>query len=136
MNGTDSRIPEARDGDALRTRFASLRTVRAADAGTFGAALAAARNRARDARAGHTRRRLVFAGAAALPLLIALTLFARTRAQVRADMALARELDALVGWHSPTGVLLATPYAHNLRSVPALQQSLITLPLPSTGEIQ
>jgi hypothetical protein len=118
------------DDVGLRACFALLRAERTARAGAFDATLHAAASRAQRRR---TTARLPIAILAGAPLVIAIVLVGRQRADARAAAAVAARIEPLVEWRSPTETLLQTPYYDWLRAPPALHASVIMVHSPDSG---
>ena len=112
--------------NALRDRFSRLRGERETRVVPFATTVATARSRA-AARPATSRSSGIFAALAlAVPMLIALLSYTHARAaEAREQLALAREISALVEWQSPTASLLEDGYMPLLNTTPALHASNI-----------
>jgi hypothetical protein len=118
--------PDLTDG------FSKLRARREEAAGTYMGTVVSARNRERTRRA-QTRRRIVFVLALLVPAAGVLTMQARTRARLRADLAAAEQAAAILQWRSPTETLMHNAYAEWLSAPPSLGSSVILPTLPQGG---
>jgi hypothetical protein len=114
------------DDVALRTRFAELRTTRDATTLPFRTTLHRPRHRRHTTRPAR-RLHVILAAAATLTLTLGVSLHARQRAAVRADIATAAQLNARVEWRSATDALLHTGYTEWLAATPSLKASVIDI---------